>query len=79
MKDKIEKCSEGGEGIIINPRPSFVLPNDYTRCNFVDCPAIDCFRLRSYQYGIENNQTMSVVDFSEDNIIIDKEDCKYYI
>jgi hypothetical protein len=79
MKEQIDNCPEGGDGVVVIIKPSYLLPNDYARCNFVDCPAIDCFRLRSYQYGIENNQTMSVVDFSEDNIIIDKEDCKYYI
>jgi hypothetical protein len=79
MKDKIEKCAEGGEGVIITFRPSYLLPNDYGRCNFVQCPANDCRRLKSYQYGVENHETMSVVDFSEGQFIIDKDDCKYYI
>ena len=31
--DKIEKCHEGGEGVVVNvATPSIIIPNDYCRC-----------------------------------------------
>jgi hypothetical protein len=79
MKEQIDNCPEGGDGVVVTIKPPYLLPNEYSRCNFVQCPANDCFRLQSYLYGIKNNQTMSVSDFSEGQTIVDKEDCNYYI
>jgi len=79
MTKKIEKCAEGGEGVVVTIKPPYLLPKDYSRCNFVQCPANDCFRLQSYLYGIKNEETMVVTDFSKDQTIESKEDCNYYI
>lgn len=79
MTKKIENCPEGGEGVVVNIKPYYLLPNDYSRCSNVTCPANDCYRLKSYLYGSKNNETMLVTDFSKDQKIETSEDCNYYI
>ena len=79
MTKKIENCPEGGEGIVVNTKPYYLLPNDYSRCNNVTCPANDCYRLKSYLYEEKQNEIMLVTDFSKDQNIESSEDCNYYI
>ena len=79
MKEQIDNCPEGGDGVVVTIKPPYLLPSEYSRCSFVTCPANDCFRLQSFLYEEKNNQKMLVSDFSEGQTIVDKEDCNYYI
>lgn len=79
MKNKIEKCCEGGEGLVVNMKPDYLLPNDFSRCNFVQCPANDCFRLKTYLYENGTNPNVLINDFSKEQKTESSEDCNYYI
>jgi hypothetical protein len=84
MTKKIDNCPEGGDGIVIIPKPAYLLPKDYSRCISVDCPARDCARLQNYLYDRQSEELISeelifVSDFSQDKKIEVKEDCEFYL
>jgi len=79
MTEKIDNCPEGGDGIVIIPKPSYLLPKDYSRCISVDCPARDCARLQNYLYDRQSEEPILMSDFSQDKKIEVKEDCEFYL
>jgi hypothetical protein len=79
MTKKIDNCPEGGDGIVIIPKPDCLLPKDYSRCISVDCPANDCARLQSYLYDAQSEDPILTSDFGQDKKIESKEDCDYYL
>jgi hypothetical protein len=79
MTKKIEKCPEGGEGVVVKIKPDNLLPKDYSRCISVYCPAQDCSRLQSYLYEKEEDEVILMSDFGKDKKIESKEDCEFYI
>lgn len=79
MTKKIEKCPEGGEGVIVKIKPDNLLPKDYCRCISLDCPAKDCSRLQSYLYEMDEEERILITDFGKDKKIESKEDCEFYI
>jgi hypothetical protein len=79
MTEKIDNCPEGGDGIVIIPKPPYLLPKDYSRCISVDCPARDCARLQNYLYDRQSEEPILMSDFSQDKKIEVKEDCEFYL
>jgi hypothetical protein len=66
MTKKIEKCPEGGEGVVVKIKPDNLLPKDYSRCISVHCPAQDCSRLQSYLYEKDEDEVILMSDFGKD-------------
>ena len=79
MIQQIDNCPEGGDGVVIIPKPTYLLPKDYTRCSSVDCPADDCSRLQNYLYDAQSEERIVISDFGKDKKIESKEDCEFYI
>jgi|688.fasta_scaffold706915_2 hypothetical protein len=79
LKDNLEICSEGGEGIVI---PS-VKPQEntlYTRCSCIDCKAQSCKRLVSFLEEINNPPKEAIVaKFCGDVLLDPEKDCNYFL